>query len=121
MIDDHVTTLDEIPSAPCYVIATDGWFSGWGYAEGKRNILIVPCSDDDEARAVKVRLRSRSEMRGVARVASIETIPDDWFAQVKVAADVLTWRPDKQVRPPSIPGPADVLDALRYPNERTDR
>lgn len=96
MIADRVTDADDIPGAAlCYVLATDNFMSGWGEARGKTNVLIVPCDTEDDADEVQRRLRGRSEMSNVRTEAHITTIPDHWYAQVKDAAVVRTWRTDR--------------------------
>lgn len=103
MIDDHVNDADDLPGAAlCYVLATDTFMSGWGYARGKTNVLIVPCDTEDDADAVLRRLRGRREMSNVHTEPHITTIPDHWYAQVKDAAVVRTWITDTQIRPHDI-------------------
>lgn len=57
-----------IPMAECYVLATDTFMSGWGPAERKANIVVVPCPDRETARAVANYARSRPEMMDVSIV-----------------------------------------------------
>jgi len=45
-----------------YVVSTDSFMSGWGRAEGKKNILICVCGDLHEARIVINTIKNRNEM-----------------------------------------------------------
>jgi hypothetical protein len=55
----------EVPEAPCYVVATDAFMSGWGEAHGRSNIVILPCASQHEAVAVMGFVQRRREMRDV--------------------------------------------------------
>ncbi len=56
----------EIPEADYYVTATDTFMSGWGGAEGKRNIVVGLARSFKEAEVIADNLRARSEMRRVS-------------------------------------------------------
>ena|SRR5215211_2083295 len=60
-----ITTHDEIPDAPFYVVSRDRFLSGWGNSEGKDNILIIPCDDGDEACIVATNARNRTDQEAV--------------------------------------------------------
>ena len=52
--------------AECYVRMTDMFFSGWGHARGKRNILYLAVMDPDDARILTSWIRrNRKEMKRV--------------------------------------------------------
>ena len=52
--------------AQCYVRMTDTFFSGWGLAEGKRNILYLAVMDSDDAMKLAGWIRNhRKEMKRV--------------------------------------------------------
>lgn len=49
-----------------YVSMTDKFMSGWGRADGLRNVLLLECRDYDEARALEQWVKNnRAEMRRV--------------------------------------------------------
>jgi len=48
-----------------YVTMTDKFMSGWGYASGKTNKMIVECATYDQAAQIARAARNRSEMRRV--------------------------------------------------------
>ena len=65
-IDEWRAALKECGNPTCYVKMKDTFFSGWGPAEGKDNILIVPCNSYDEAEKLESWIkRNRPEMRYV--------------------------------------------------------
>ena len=53
----------EIPDAPAYVIARDGFMSGWGESRNRPNYVILPCASQREAVAVMGFVQRRREMR----------------------------------------------------------
>lgn len=56
----------DIPEAPYYVLANDRFLSGWGAAEGKTSVVILPCADYSEAQRVEEHaLFQRSDMNRV--------------------------------------------------------
>jgi hypothetical protein len=48
-----------------YVTMTDKFMSGWGYAAGKTNKLIIECADIAQAMQVERAAQRRPEMRYV--------------------------------------------------------
>lgn len=65
-----ITKSSEITPARFYVLAVDSALSGWGLAEGRKNVIILPCEDYNEAKVVEANTRARSEMRRVRIVGS---------------------------------------------------
>jgi len=63
-----------IPDAAYYVLSVDWSMSGWGPAEGKANICVVPCDDLVEATRVARYVRSRPEQ---SHIAIFESKPRD--------------------------------------------
>lgn len=59
-----ITSAREIPDAYGYVTATDAFMSGWGGAEGARNVIVLPVTAA-EWPIVEANTRARSEMRRV--------------------------------------------------------
>jgi len=47
---------------PYYVTMIDKFMSGWGMAEGKKNVLMIECQTIGEARIVASNARDRTEM-----------------------------------------------------------
>jgi hypothetical protein len=48
-----------------YVTMTDKFLSGWGYAQGRINKLIIECNTINEAEQIEKAARQRSEMKYV--------------------------------------------------------
>jgi len=48
-----------------YVTMTDKFMSGWGYANGKINKLVIECDSYDEALIVSANAKDRNEMKYV--------------------------------------------------------
>ncbi len=75
-----------------YVTMTDKFMSGWGYAQGRTNKLIVECSTIDEAEQIERTARRRPEMKYV----NICTRRPRYGAHVleswKTYADMTGWR-----------------------------
>lgn len=46
-----------------YVTMTDKFMSGWGFAEGKTNKLIIECDTWQQAEQIKKAAHKRTEMR----------------------------------------------------------
>lgn len=88
---DFVTKSSEIPEARFYVLATDTFMSGWGHAENRANVLIIPCSDLRTAEDVAAVLRGRDEMQRVRINSKRPRVNPYWAAQVKSAAEVRGW------------------------------
>jgi hypothetical protein len=51
-----------LPDAPIYVIARDGFMSGWGESRNRPNYVILPCASQHEAAAVLGFVQRRREM-----------------------------------------------------------
>jgi len=62
--------LAELPSADYYVLSNDTFMSGWGPAEHKTNVCVVPCRDYPTAQRVAEYARSRSDQKRVRIVAN---------------------------------------------------
>ena len=75
-----------------YVTMTDKFLSGWGYAQGRTNKLIIECNTIDQAEQIERTARQRSEMRYV----NICTHRPRYGAHVveswKTYADMTGWR-----------------------------
>ena len=75
-----------------YVTMTDKFLSGWGYAKGRTNKLIVECNTIDEAAQIERAARQRAEMKYV----NICTRRPRYGAHVleswKTYADMTGWR-----------------------------
>lgn len=48
-----------------YVRMTDKFMSGWGMAKDMTNVMVVECSDWQQAEAIEKAARKRSEMRRI--------------------------------------------------------
>lgn len=66
-----------------YVRMHDKFMSGWGEAQGKRNIFIIACETLAQAEAIEAAALKRSEMR---RVSIRETKPREQ------SGDLISWR-----------------------------
>ena len=64
-----IVAVSDIPKAPFYAVATDKGMSGWGKAEGKTNIHVIPAPTYEMAEIALENLQGRSEMRR-ARIVS---------------------------------------------------
>ena len=65
-MSEHTTNPEEIPDARLYVTAQDTFMSGWGEADGKINVVVLPCMSDKEAQIVAENATCRKDMRSVA-------------------------------------------------------
>ena len=79
----------KIPNAPYYVTLTDKFMSNWGMAEGKKNKLVIPTKDLEEAELVKQEAEKRSEWNGF----EIKNITphynhEKYYVQVKTREDM---------------------------------
>ncbi|KKN40355.1 hypothetical protein LCGC14_0734070 [marine sediment metagenome] len=66
VVDDQRTEADKAATV-CFVVATDGFMSGWGQAPG-RSIFAVPCRSWEESSTVTDNMNHRSEMKRVRLV-----------------------------------------------------
>jgi len=48
-----------------YVSMTDKFMSGWGYAQGKINKLVIECENFSQAEQIETAAKRRSEMKYV--------------------------------------------------------
>jgi len=75
-----------------YVTMTDKFLSGWGYAQGRTNKLIIECNTINEAEQIEKAARQRSEMKYVnictRRPRYGAHILETW----KTYADMTGWR-----------------------------
>lgn len=80
---------NKIPKAPYYVTLTDRFMSNWGMAEGKKNRLIIPTRDLEEAELVKQEAEKRSEW-GNFKIENIEPNYNHqkYYVQVKTREDM---------------------------------
>ena len=58
-------TQVEIPEAVFYVTAIDSFMSGWGGAEGKSNVICLPCANESEAKSAMAYMLSRPELEKI--------------------------------------------------------
>ena len=65
-----INSANEIPAAPFYVMSNDRYMSGWGYAEGAINTVILPCADYAEAQRVADYAESRGDQKFVRIVSN---------------------------------------------------
>lgn len=49
-----------------FVEMTDDFMSGWGQAEGKKNIFVVKCDNEDEADQIVAAAEERGEMSDIS-------------------------------------------------------
>jgi len=63
-----MTTVErrsDIPDAPYYVLSNDSFMSGWGYAAGMINTVVLPCETWEEARIVERNAKARGDQKYV--------------------------------------------------------
>lgn len=53
-----------------WVRATDSYLSGWGAAQGKKNVMVFECKTRAEADWIEAKLLARSEMKHVMLCAN---------------------------------------------------
>ena len=76
---------------------TDSFMSGWGRAEGLRNVLIFVCSTREEADHVAGYAEARSDMSDVRIHARKPKMRDRGFLyQVKTNDSYSSWYPQEQ-------------------------
>lgn len=63
-------SVSDIPNAPYYVLCNDSFMSGWGYASGKINTIILVCADYNEAKKVAAYTESRNDQKYVRIVSN---------------------------------------------------
>jgi hypothetical protein len=51
--------------AKYWVRMTDKFMSGWGKAEGKTNVLVIECDNEQQVEQIMQAARTRSEMKRV--------------------------------------------------------
>ena len=91
-----VTERSDIPDAPYYVLAEDRFMSGWGQAEGMRNVVVLPCSDDQEARDVEsYALFQRDEMKRVRIVTNKPRMKADVLYSLLTRETARAWFPKR--------------------------
>jgi hypothetical protein len=56
---------ERIFKAPYFVTMVDKFMSGWGYAKGKTNKLVIACNNFKEAQTVQKNALNRPEMKYV--------------------------------------------------------
>ena len=56
-----ITSSTQIEEAPFYVLCNDRFMSGWGYAKGKINTVILPCKSLEEANRVAAYAEGRGD------------------------------------------------------------
>jgi hypothetical protein len=62
---ERANAQSDIPQAPFYVTAVDSFMSGWGEAQGRVNLVCLPCENEAEVKAVLAYVRTRPEMERV--------------------------------------------------------
>lgn len=60
----------EIPDAPFYVLSNDTFMSGWGWAQGRINTVILPAYSLEEAEIIAENARNRSDQQRVRIVGN---------------------------------------------------
>lgn len=93
--DSETETYKPIPQANYYVLAKDTALSGWGFATGKINVVVVPCDSREDAELVKTYCLQRSDIENPRIVTRppqqlhdiLYSLIPDW---VKVAFNVLS-------------------------------
>ena len=65
-----IYTRKEIPDAPYYVLSNDTFMSGWGFAKGKINTVILPCKSYSQALRVESYAHTRSDTNRVRIVCN---------------------------------------------------
>lgn len=48
--------------AELFVVCKDTWLSGWGHAEGKNSLIVLPCRNQSEANVVIRNAQNRTDM-----------------------------------------------------------
>lgn len=71
-----------IPPAYRYVLAEDTFFSGWGGAKGRKNVIVVPCADEAQVAIAKGRIRDREEMSAPVVTAQVEAFDSILYSLV---------------------------------------
>jgi hypothetical protein len=62
---ETASTQSEIPEAAFYVTAIDSFMSGWGGAQGKSNVICLPCVDESQAKKAMAYMLSRPEIEKI--------------------------------------------------------
>jgi len=65
MINDIVTSKNDIPYSSFVVMTNDKFMSGWGYAQNKINTLIFLCDTEEQALVVAKNACNRSDQSHV--------------------------------------------------------
>ncbi len=86
-----ITTAQEIPAAPCYVLSNDSFMSGWGPAKGKINTLILPCRSFAEAEIVAQNARNRTDQKRVRIVGNKPRIQSHVYYSLHDRTDYSRW------------------------------
>lgn len=63
--DSRVAPLKKQMQSDYYVTMTDGFFSGWGEALGKKSKLIILCDTYDQAEVIAGNAEERGEMKSI--------------------------------------------------------
>ena len=75
-----------------YVTTTDKFLSGWGRSEGKKNKLIMPCKNYDQALIVYNNAKARGDQKNVnIRSTKPYYNPKTTLAQTKTIKDMPNW------------------------------
>jgi len=75
-MSQEITKRSEIPDAPYYVLSNDTFMSGWGFAKGRINTIILPCENLREARIVEWNAHQRTDQQRVRIVRHKPRIRD---------------------------------------------
>jgi len=92
-----VDSARDIPKAPYYVLSNDSYFSGWGWAEGKTNTVILPCQSWDEAMIVQDNAQRRPEQKYVRVVTHKPRLREHVLYSI-LDESATAWRTDNRWR-----------------------
>ena len=86
--------MTNIPSAYYYVTCHDTFMSGWGLAEGKKNVLVFLCDSEAEANIVAENAKDRGDQKYIkthfyAPKGIIRNSRN--YVQFKTKEDMPTW------------------------------
>lgn len=71
-----------------YVKMLDTYFSGWGMAQGKKNIFVIACYTSAQAQAIAKAARKRPEMRSIKIQATMPQASDTALLSVHDVGDM---------------------------------
>lgn len=92
-----IEVSQDMTKAKFYVLATDSFMSGWGLAENKSNVLVIPCDDLRTAEEVEQVLKARDEMKRVRVTANRPRLRPEWHLQELRPDTVRGWDHDEKI------------------------